>query len=103
MDKEAAQRVIELQERTWGRDLSIPACAAISRAFDTLDVVGDGRLDIVDVQFAFYCMHLFPSFEQVKELLAKACRDLAEIQGTPFNDEAEDLYLDKGAYGFCSC
>jgi hypothetical protein len=100
VDKEASDRVKLLQERPGGADLSIPACAALSQAFTTLDVAEDGRLDIVDVQFAFYCMHLFPSQQQVRELLFKACEELCHLQDKPYDRDAEDVYLDKGKHHY---
>jgi voltage-gated sodium channel len=96
VDKEAAERVKILQEKAGGKDLSIPACNSLQLAFSVLDVAGDGRLDIVDVQFAFYCMHLFPSHDQIYELLMKACEELCVLQGKDFDLDIEDIYLDKG-------
>eukprot|EP00935_MAST-01C_sp_MAST-1C-sp1_P000434 g434.t1 len=98
VDQEAKERVAMLQELPGDQDLSVKVCAELSSAFTLLDGDGSNRLDVNDVQFAFYLMHLFPSEQQVKEMLSRACKKLCEIQGKEFDDEEEDEFIDRAEW-----
>ena len=66
--------------------------AYIPCALEEAERVGDG------VEHCFVAQDTLFDLDEVVYTDNKACRDLAEIQGTAFDDEAEDLYLDKGAF-----
>jgi voltage-gated sodium channel len=94
----AARRIKMLQERPGGLDLSLPVCGSLSQAFTLLDTDGRNRLDAIDVQFAFSCLNITLSREQVMDLLKTTNKLLCELEGTEFNPDAEDDALDRGEW-----
>jgi voltage-gated sodium channel len=97
-DEIADERVRLLQEMPNGNDLSVFVCESLSAAFDALDVHSTGRLYATDVQFAFYLVNLFPSKQQVNQLLMETCEALAVLQDREFDAENENTSLDRGEW-----
>jgi voltage-gated sodium channel len=96
IDVEADYRVKLLQMLPEGKDLSIQLCHELTQAFTLLDSSGANRLDCVDVQLALHLVHLFPTKEQVNQMLARACIKLCEIQGKYHDEDDEDAWIDRG-------
>jgi hypothetical protein len=81
MDEDAlADFVVErLHTRRTGNDVSVEVTDAFIAAFNALDVMEAGRLDLGDVQFALRCVHVFATQSELMKLARFAYEEVDHL------------------------